>query len=256
MTCGRFLAALGTAVLATATAPGAAAQEVGVGVAVSAARATDPGQRLTGVYVFTSVDAAAGPVRIWVSVPFATQRSTFDTFDPVTGAPVVEDDTARGVGDPLVRADVRVVDDASNGLQIAASASIKPALADADEGLGTGATDVAFGASVLKTVGRTSILADAQYWMYGDPDGLDLENTLSYSAGIARLLGSGRWSSMISVSGFSTGIDGGRGPVQLNLAALALAGRRQSVSVMVGVGLNSGADDLSFGVGWRVLLRQ
>jgi hypothetical protein len=251
-----LLAACATCtVLAAGTVP-ARAQEVGFGVAVSTARATRPDQRLSGVYVFNSLDVTAGPVRIWASVPLVTQRTTFDTLDPATGGPLTLRDTSSGFADPLIRLDLQLLDDVAGALQVGVSAAVKPGLADADKGLGTGATDVAFGASVFKGLGRTSLLADAQYWRYGDPEGLDYEDTLSYSLGIGRVMGSGRWSSLVSLSGFSRGIEGAPAPVQVNVAILALAGRRQSVTVAAGFGLNDSASDFTFGAGWRVILRQ
>lgn len=68
---------------------------------------------------------------------------------------------------------------------------------------------------------------------------------------MVRVLGSGRWSGMVSLAGFSQGIDDASPPVQLNVAALALAGRGQSLAITASVGLN---DDSGFSVGtsWRI----
>jgi hypothetical protein len=233
----------------------AAAQDVGFSVSVSGARADYPGQRLSGIYVFNSLDVTAGPVRIWASVPLIRQWSTVDVVDPVTGTSAPARETTSGAGDPLVRIDLRLHHDPVRALQVGVAASLKPSITDAAGGLGTGASDVAFGASLFKGLGRTSILADVLYWKYGDPEGLDFEDTLSYSLGVGHVMGRGRWSSMVSLSGFSRGLEGGAAPVQLNVAALALAGRRHSLSIMAGFGLNAGASDLSFGAGWRVSLR-
>jgi len=231
----------------------ARAQEVGYTASLFAARSTYPTDRFTSLYFFNSVDLTAGPVRASLSLPLVRQRvTTFDAaVDPATGLVTDLETTTTGLGDPLVRADVRVIDDRSLGLQVAVAASVKLPVVDAEDGLGTGETDYGIGASVFKTAGRTSVYADVLFWKYGDPEGIDFEDSLSYSVGMGRVLGSSRWSAMVSLAGFSQGVGAAAPPVQLNVAVLALAGRRQSVAVTAGIGLNEGSG-FSIGTSWRI----
>lgn len=242
--------ACGVALVTLTSAMPGRAQDVGYSVAFSTATATYPGQHLTGVYIFNSVDLTRGPVRIWVSLPFVRQQSTLE-FDPVTGLPASIDETRSGIGDPLIRVDFRVREGRHDGLQLAVAAAVKPSVVDAAGGLGTGATDYAFGGSVFKGFGRTSVFADVLYWNYGSPDRTAVQHSLAYSLGLGRLLGSGRWSSMVSLSGFSRGINGADPPMQVGLAALVLAGRRQSLAINAGIGLNDSSSDFTFGTSWR-----
>lgn len=229
----------------------ARSQEVGYSVSLSGARATYPDQRLSGVYVFNSVDVTAGPVGIWVSVPFIRQWNTLGPLDPLTGAATSIDQTSDGFGDPLVRLDLRLLENPGRNVRLGISVSLKPALVDGSSGLGTGASDFGFGASVFKGQGRTSLFADLMFWKYGDPEGVDFQDTLAYSVGVGRVIGGGRWSSMVSLSGLSNGVAGTAAPLQLNVAALALAGRRQSIAFTAGIGLNDSASDFSAGTTWR-----
>lgn len=228
----------------------ARAQAVGYTAALYSARTSYPEERITGVYAFNSLDATHGPVRASITVPFTYHRIT---FKELTGDRARGTDSATGFGDPLIRVDFRIVDDRSRGLQIGLAGSVKPSLVDPSGGLGTGATDVGAGASVFQTVGRTSILADVLFWKYGDPDGVDFRDTLSYSVGVGRLIGRGRWSAMVSLAGFSHAIDGAAPPLQLNVAMLTLVGRRQSLAITGGVGLNDTAGDFSIGTAWRIV---
>lgn len=232
----------------------ARAQDIGYTGSVYVARGTYPTDRVTSVYVFNSVDVTGGPLRVSVSVPFMRQRTTFTgaTTDPLTGTPAALEETSTGFGDPLIRVDVRLLDDRPRALQIGIAGSVKPAFVDAASGLGTGAADVAAGGSVFKAAGGTSLFADLLFWKYGDPEDVDFQDTLSYSVGLGRVIGSGRWSAMVSLAGFSHGVDGAAAPLQLNIMVLTLAGRRQSVAVTAGIGLNDSSTDFAIGTSWRI----
>jgi hypothetical protein len=228
-------------------------QDVGYTASLSVARAGYPTtERLTGIYLFNSVDIATGPLRASVSIPFIRQRvtSSVPLTDPLTGIAAVVDDTNTGFGDPLIRVDVRVFD--GRGLQVGVAGSVKPAIVNAADGLGTGAVDYGVGGSVFQVTGRTSLFLDLLYWNYGDPEGTVFQDSLSYSAGVGRILGSGRWSALLSLAGFSRGVDDSTPPLQLNMGLLALAGRRQSLAITAGVGLTDSAGDFSLGTSWRI----
>lgn len=234
----------------------ARAQDLGYTASLFVSRATYPADtgRTTSVYVFNSVDIATGRIRASVSLPFAWRHSTFpvSTTDSAMNTPGEVIETATGVGDPLLRADVTVLDDRSLGLQLTVAGSVKLPLASPDDGLGTGETDVGVGGSLFSAQGKTSLFADVMFWKYGDPEGVNFEDSLSYSVGFGRVIGTGRWSAMTALAGFSRGIDGQAGPLQLNLTMLALAGRRQSVAITAGAGLNQASRGFTVGTSWRI----
>jgi hypothetical protein len=239
--------------LAAATAAGA--QELGYtgSLFVSHLSYPDDEGRATSVYLFNSVDVTAGPVRASVSIPFIRRNSTFPepSIDPAS-SPAEWAETATGFGDPLIRADFAVLDDRSLGLELTVAGSLKLPLASVESGLGTGEADVGAGGSLFAARGRTSLFADLIYWKYGDPAGVDFKDSLSYSVGIGRTIGTGRWSALTSLGGFSRGIDGQPGPLQLNLTMLAAASRRHSVAVTAGIGLNDATRGFSLGTSWRI----
>jgi hypothetical protein len=240
--------------LALAWAAPVAAQDVGYTASFFVARTTLPGEKFDSVYVFNSVDLADGPLRFNLSVPWARQHWVTDEIvNPVDGSLIPGTDTvATGFGDPLARVDVRLVNDWSRGLQVGVVGSVKMPVVDIASGLGTGETDYAVGVSAFKAAGRTSLLVDALFWKYGDPEGVDFEDALSYSVGMARVVGNGRWSTMVSLSGFTSAPAGFSPPVLLNLGLLSLVGQRQSLAISAGIGLTDSAGDFSIGTSWRI----
>lgn len=233
------------------------AQSLGYTGSLFVASTTYPGDggRATSLYVFNSVDVATGPIRASVSVPFVRRNSTFTgpTVDSVSGSAIEWTETAIGLGDPLIRADLTLLNDRSRGLLFTVAGSVKVPLASVEDGLGTGETDVGVGGTVFAARGSTSLFADLMFWKYGDPPEWDYPDSLSYSVGVGRVLGSGRWSTMASLGGFSHALEGQRGPLQLTVTMLALVGRRQTIAFTAGVGLNDASRGLSVGTTWRIV---
>lgn len=157
-----------------------------------------------------------------------------------------------GVGDPLVGAEVELLTATSSRPSVRVSASAKAPLADPDDGFGTGAWDYGAGAAVTTRVGRGTVLADLAYWRMGDLPDLELRDAAAYGVGYGHLLGSGRWSLLASVAGWTAIIDGAQPPLLLGLGLSRLLDTNRSVSVSVGVGLTETAPDVSIGLGWRL----
>jgi hypothetical protein len=253
----RWVVTPSAAVLAliVAGAGAAEAQDVGFTASLFFARTSGPGATFDSTSVFNSVDLGRGPLRVTFSIPFGRYHSVIEPgVNPVDGTVLPgTDTTATGFGDPLIRADVRVIDNPSRGLSLSVAGSIKPPVADPAEGLGTGEMDYAVGASLYRAMGRTALLADALYWVYGDPDGVDYLDGLSFSTGVARTLSaSGRWSTLVTVSGFTAGYGDLSAPVQVNVGLLTLVGRRHSLAVSAGIGVTESASDFSVGASWRI----
>lgn len=233
----------------------ATAQDVGYTASIFAARSSGPDATFDSVSVFNSVDVSRGPLRFTFSVPLGRYHTVIeDGVDAVDGSVLPgSDTTASGFGDPWIRADVRVIDDRARGLSVSLAGSVKPPLVNPESGLGTGETDYAFGVSLYRAGGGTALLADILYSVFGDPEGLDYRDGLSYSTGVARTLSpSGRWSALVTVSGFTAGYGDLPPPVQLNAGLLTLIGGRHSLAVSAGVGLTRSAADVSVSASWRV----
>ena len=215
----------------------------------------DGAEKSSSLFVFNTVEAGAGRFHASVSVPFISRRTTWTPTGAEVAAGTADTafkDTATGVGDPWVRAEVRVVDDRLRGVQVSVAGSLKLPMVSAENGLGTGKADAALGGSMYVTQGAASFFVDAMFWKYGDPEGIDFQDALSYGLGVGHVIGSGRWSAAGSLVGFSRGIDGTSPPLQLTLTVLRLLSARQSLALSAGFGLNDRTDRISIGASWRV----
>jgi hypothetical protein len=81
---------------------------------------------------------------------------------------------------------------------------------------------------------------------------VDYVDTVSYSVGVGQIIGNGRWSTLVSVAGFSAGIEGAPPPLALNVALMTLVGRQQSLAVSASIGLTESSTDFSVGTSWRI----
>jgi len=240
----RGLAAVIVVCCALAGGTPASAQEFGYTAGVFAGRSHFVTDEISSLYFFNSIDVTHGPLQASISLPLVLQRTTSPALS--------EAETLSGFGDPLLRLDARILNHDAGRLQFRVAGAWKPSLVNSDSGLGTGETDVGVGGSVFSAIGRTTLFADAMYWKYGDPDGVDFENAVSWSVGAGRMLGAGRWSALMSLSGFSAGIGDESPPVQLGIAVLATTGTHHSAALSAGVNLAGNAGDLTIGVSWRI----
>ncbi|MDY7093009.1 MAG: hypothetical protein SX243_08565 [Acidobacteriota bacterium] len=161
-----------------------------------------------------------------------------------------------GVGDPLLRLDWRRAGD-SAGPRFGVYGAVKPPLADEDSGFGTGEWDYGAGLTLANRLGRSLLLADLGYWVYGDLPDLELEDGLSYSLGLGRSWAEGRYSALASIFGATEIIDGAEAPLQASLTLNRSLGAgtkaaARSLSLTVGAGLSDASPDFSIAAGWRI----
>lgn len=227
----------------------AGAQSIGYTGAFVGARGAYPTERVASTYVFNSVDITGGPARVALTVPWMRVETTLPQDPLIT--PILPT-TSTGMGDPIVRLDLQLIDNRPQALQVGVAAAVKLAVVDVSTGRGTGEADYAAGATAFKTIRRTSLMADVLYWKYGDPEGFDFADSWSYSVGASQVIGTGRWSAYASVSGFSSAIADMPAPMAINMGVLTLVGRRQSLAVTASLGLNQSSTDFSLGTSWRI----
>lgn len=94
------------------------------------------------------------------------------------------DRTERGLGDVIGALTLYdVVSLPENSFYVDATAKLKIATADEEQGLGTGETDYAFQVDWYKDFERAGLFGALGYKMYGDPAGFDLDNAVFASIG-------------------------------------------------------------------------
>lgn len=250
------------------------------------------GQYSSGDYIFTEktdlfvwsngVSVTNGRFQIGINVPLVVQTTPWITYGgigptpsggPQHGAvggngrgaqrgrrtPIALPDTGSyrttGVGDPQIHAsfDLRVPSDTSR-FRIQLIGAVKPPLADADAGFGTGAWDGGLGLSLSRSFAPWFALAEGSYWWIGDLDELVLKNSVSYSVGVGRTLYRGRWGLLASISGATPIIEDVDPPAALN-GGINFSTGDWGLSATVSSGLTEGAADWSVGVGATATLR-
>jgi hypothetical protein len=164
---------------------------------------------------------------------------------------------AYGISDPLVRADVELLDERSGFATIGVNGAVKFPLSDVDSGFGTGEWDYSGGISLAKTAGRGFFLVDASYWVLGDMPDLEIKDPVALSVAYGRSVGSsGRYSIMGSVYASTPTLEGVDPPLTVAVTIMRLFDGGRSVSLTAYTGLTESVSDFSFAVGWRLPLRR
>lgn len=170
------------------------------------------------------------------------------------GVPVPDPDTLdfdeTGVGDPLLRADVRLTGDGAP-TRFGLWAAVKPPIADETSGFGTGELDAGGGVTFGRRAGRGLWLGELGAWVLGDPPDFELEDPFSWALSYGHPVGD-RGSLLVGVAGWTETVDGADGPAWASLSG----GRRLRggglVTLTGTAGLSETAADWSLALGWSV----
>lgn len=103
--------------------------------------------------------------------------------------------TASGVGDLVLSAAYAVPMGGAWGLELGVNTKI--GTADADKGLGTGATDYGVSADLYRDFSGTTLFGGVGHTWLGSSDYIDLDNTATFNAGISQVAGQGRLGLMV-----------------------------------------------------------
>jgi hypothetical protein len=174
------------------------------------------------------------------------------------GLPIIVDptrpparDVRQGIGDLRVGAAYGL--NAPAGVDLTLSGQVKLPTAAARRGLGTGETDIAFGAEVARTIGPVTPFASLSYSLPGDPAGYELRNSLSARGGVALQLAPGVRGNL------SYGYAQSLSPLlederQISTGLNAALSRRLSLGLYGNAGLSTGSPDIGAGfqLAWRI----
>lgn len=133
------------------------------------------GRLTTGDFAFT----VAIPY-IWLDTPGGVVLGP--DGKPLPGVPTSGGNT-NGFGDLSLGAKYNIPSDILGGLDLAVGGRIKLPTSDKDKGLSTGKSDIAGLVEFGYTFGRVSPFLELGYRLLGDPDGLELRNGPTLSAG-------------------------------------------------------------------------
>jgi len=231
----------------------------------------DVSERSNSLFFFNGVSASTGPLRFSASIGLILRSSPAISYSSVgtagtasgTGggsgsSTVALVDTSSyeefGFGDPLAHGDVLLVREGKILPAVRITADVKPPLADAERGFGTGEWDYAAGLSLAKALGTTLVFVDLSYWMLGDPVELDLKDPVAYGVGVGRPIAGGRLGILVSLFGYTQILDGVDPPMQVSLGLSYLLRNGRSIMGSAALGLSESSPDISLSVGWSLRL--
>jgi len=269
---GFAVAGVALAILATALSA------CGEGVAYTGSLQFSTGEyifteRTNSVYLFSGVAVSSGRLSLTTSVPLILQSTPWVSYGgagmiPSGGAQhsqvdgrargrrVVIPDTSEfeqiGLGDPLMRVDVKLIKEGKTIPSVHLAAEAKVPLADVDQGFGTGEWDYGGGVSLAKTVGNNFVFVDMIYWVLGDLPDLELGDPLAYSIALGRPLAGGKFAVLASLSGYTEITDDTDPPAQLGLALTYRLASGRNLSGGAVFGLTESSPDFLLSFGWEI----
>jgi hypothetical protein len=218
------------------------------------------GQNATKLSVPVAARVTAGRFRISAQVPYVRVSAPGNVIVPSSGPlglPILVDPTRPaevrsrdGLGDVRVGA---AYDFPLAAVNVSLIGAAKLPTASTEKGLGTGEADYSVGAEVSTSLGTVTPFASASYTRNGDPEGVDLRDTLSGQAGAAVRFGSSA-SAHLGYS-FAEGASAVSRDEQRVFGGLNSAiGERMSLGVYGSAGVNGPANigaGVSLGIGLK-----
>lgn len=193
---------------------------------------------------------------IQVSLPYLRINGgadvTFVDGQPVAvgGDPTADDQRKEsGLGDIVVRGDYYLVTGTETRPWVIGLLRVKLPTGNEDKGLGSGATDVEAGFSLIQKTGPVYWLADAGYIFVGESGGVDARNEVRLGAGVSMPFGSDdRSSGYLYLENRTNRYSGSddRRTIMLGVGTSLTRARRIRLSASVFTGLTDASED--FGV--------
>jgi hypothetical protein len=235
-------------------------------------------QRTNSVHLYNGITASGGIFSVSVSVPLIHQNTPWISL---TGAGMIPSggtqhgmvrqvrrenpkaqvalvDTTQynnfGVGDPLVHLAMEIIKEKRALPSVKLTGDVKPPLASASHGFGTGKWDYAGGVSLAKTFGNTFLFLDASYWELGNQPNQEFHNPLVYGVSLGHAFSQGRYAGLLGLSGDTRIQDDVDPPMQAHVVGSYRLSGRVNLNANLGVGLTESTPDFIAGIGWRIAL--
>ena len=143
-----------------------------------------------------SLRARKGPIRITATLPYLRLDGPANIVGGGEGGPIVIDPNApaprrvrEGLGDLSLGVDFAIPSAGLAGFQVDLGVRLKLPTSARRRGLSTGETDIGVVADISRPMGKVSPFLTLGYRMPGDPEGFDLRNAATVSAGTSLTLG-------------------------------------------------------------------
>jgi hypothetical protein len=214
------------------------------------------GDRTNSIYVPFTVARLYSDAKFSVTVPYLRQSAWGQVVwiggkpvRPVRGPVSVSTPPQDGLGDILLRGDLVLVREASDGFDLVASGQLELPTADEKKWLGTGEMSESAGLEFTKELlPGWSLLAAACYTLVGDPPGIDYNNQLFLGLGLKRLL-SDKLTLTVQYETESSIVSGNPDPVSLNALMTYLMPDGFQATGGASLGLSDGSPEIGVSLG-------
>lgn len=208
----------------------------------------------------TTVDVANFSARryfpraeVQLSVPYLRITGPADIII-IGGQPVAvpgegDSRTESGLGDLVIQGEYYLRTATESGPWVIGLLRLKAPTGDEDRGLGTGATDVEAGISLIQRHGPVNWLADVGYTWVGSSSGFELEDVLRVGAGVAMSFGlNERHNAYLYLENRTNMVKGSddRRSLALGLGTALGQAQRLRLSGALFIGLSDTAEDVGF----------
>lgn len=159
-----------------------------------------------------------------------------------------------GVGDPSFRVEVELTPPGPGAWSVALGGQVKAPLADPDRGFGTGAWDGGVDLSASRRLGTAYLFGTVGYTVLGDMEELELQDPVTYGAGVGYTPPGGSVGLLANVSGSTRILEGTDPPLQVGGGLNVRLAPGRSLGFSVAFGLTESSPDVSLSAGWMVSL--
>lgn len=156
-----------------------------------------------------------------------------------------------GVGDMYLYGSYNVLKETNSFPALSTDAFVKFPTASPSLNIGTGKFDFNLAVSARKFIGTFSFYVQAGYLFLGNAADPNIENPLTFSAGIGKIFGSGNHLLLLEYDSYSTIVTGFTSPKQLSLGYTYAVTTSLNYLMIGSVGLNNSTSDFSVSAGFN-----
>ena len=200
-----------------------------------------------------SLRAKKGPIRVSATLPWLRLDGPANIVGGGEDGPIVIDPNApaprrvrKGLGDLSLAFDYALPSEDLVGLEIDLGLRLKLPTSKTSRGLSTGKTDVGLVADISRPIGKLSPFLTLGYRMPGDPDGVELRNSATVSAGASATFGK-----LVAIGAYDYAGASSRLGFDSHSLFAALAGPVAKKVILTGygtIGMSRGAPDHGLGL--------
>jgi len=159
-----------------------------------------------------------------------------------------------GIGDMYVYGSYTLVKESNSLPAFSTDGFIKFPTASSSLNIGTGKFDFNLAVSARKFIGTFSFYLQTGYLFLGNSSEANIENPVTFSAGIGNNFGGGNHLLVIEYDSYSTIVTGFASPKQLSLGYTYLISYKLAYTMIGSAGLNHSTSDFTISAGFNFIL--